>query len=154
MKTILATLCYVRAQGRTLLLHRVKRADDVHRGKWNGLGGKMEPGETPEEGVIREVKEESGLVLSAPRLRGILTFPQFNQNFHEYTFLFTADRFEGEIGECDEGELRWIADVEVSGLPMWEGDYLFLKWLEQERFFSAKFNYENERLLKHEVIFY
>lgn len=152
---ILATLCYVKKNGKTLMLHRVKRERDIHEGKWNGLGGKMIPGETPEECVIREVKEESGLVITKPRLRGVLTFPDFNGGDDWYAFVFTAESPEGEpFKECDEGRLEWIEDAKVSDLPLWEGDRVFLKWIEENRFFSGRFFYENGRLTSHDVVFY
>lgn len=151
---MLATLCYIKHNGRTLMLHRVKKENDVHQGKWNGLGGKLLPGETPEECVTREVQEESGLILQEPRLRGIMTFPDFTPSEDWYVFLFTANQFSGTQIESPEGHLEWIEDDRLFDLPLWEGDYIFLKWLEQERFFSAKFVYKNKQLIDHSVVFY
>lgn len=152
---ILATLCYVKRAGKTLMLQRGKRPNDIHQGKWNGLGGKMIPGETPEACVIREVFEESGLVIRDPRLRGILTFPNFNGGHDWYAYVFTAEEFEGEaFEECDEGRLEWIDDDQVLKLPLWEGDPYFLRWISEERFFSGCFYYENNALKKHDVVFY
>jgi 8-oxo-dGTP diphosphatase len=153
-KTVAATLCYVRSGGRTLMLHRNKKAGDVHLGKWNGLGGKMEPGESPDECVIREVREESGLKILDARLRGVLTFPAFKDGEDWLVFAYTATRFEGKLGECGEGTLEWIDDAKVLDLPLWEGDRLFLPWLNGDRFFSAKFRYEGGRLAGHDVVFY
>lgn len=136
------------------MLHRIKKKNDIHIDKWNGLGGHMEQGETPEECIIREVHEESGLYLNNPRLRGILTFPLFDGTVDEYTFLFTADDFSGEITDSPEGRLEWIDDDKVLTLNLWEGDRLFLKWLEDGRFFSGKLVYENGALACHNVIFY
>ncbi len=150
----LATLCYVRDQSRTLMLHRIKKANDMHAGKWNGLGGKLEPGETPEECVLREVREESGLTLLDPRLRGLMTFPQFSQGEDWYCFLFTATRFTGELIDSAEGELRWIDDGDLLQLNLWPGDRIFMRWLDDERFFSAKFLYQAGELTKYEVVFY
>ncbi len=154
MKTVAATLCYVRRAGKTLMLHRNKKEGDVHRGKWNGLGGKLDPGESPEECVIREVREESGLVIRTPRLRGVLTFPAFKPGEDWLVFVYTAAEFEGTPGACAEGDLEWIPDGEVAKLPLWEGDLVFLPWLEQERFFSGKFVYRDGRLVSHEASFY
>lgn len=152
---ILATLCYVKRGGRTLMLQRGKKADDIHQGKWNGLGGKMIPGETPEACVIREVREESGLEIRRPKLRGLLTFPNFNGGHDWYAFVFTAEEFDGEpVEECDEGCLEWIEDKKLLDLPLWEGDRFFLRWIEENRFFSACFFYESNRLLRREVVFY
>lgn len=151
---IMTTLCYVKQGGKTLMLHRIKKNRDIHQGKWNGLGGKFLPGESPEECVIREVKEESGLQIQNPRLRGFLTFPNFKPGEDWQMFLYTADEFSGQLIECSEGHLDWIDDEKLKSLPLWEGDYLFLDWLNQNRFFTAKFVYENKKLLSHSVHFY
>ncbi len=150
----LATLCYLRKDGHTLMLHRIKKENDMHRGKWNGLGGKLEPGESPEECVIREVYEESGLRIHAPRLHGVITFPAFDGLDDWYVFVFTATKFDGSLRESREGVLRWVADEEVLQLPLWEGDRIFLPWLSRKVFFSAKFLYRNGRLQGHDVYFY
>ncbi|MDD5303541.1 MAG: 8-oxo-dGTP diphosphatase [Elusimicrobia bacterium] len=154
MKTVAATLCYVRSGGRTLMMHRNKKEGDVHRGKWNGLGGKLDAGESPDECVIREIREESGLTLLDPRLRGVLTFPAFKGGEDWLVFVYTATRFEGTLGVCSEGDLEWVDDARLAGLPLWEGDLIFLPWLEQERFFSGKFTYLDGRLVSHEASFY
>lgn len=151
----LATLCYLQRGGKTLMLHRDKREHDIHKGKWNGLGGKFQPGETPEECVVREVREESGLVVTEPELKGFLTFPDFAQDEDWYAFVFVATRFDGEMVECAEGHLAWIEDEKVLDLPLWEGDRLFLRWIrEGYGFFSGKFVYEKGRLLDHSVTFH
>jgi 8-oxo-dGTP diphosphatase len=154
MKTIAATLCYVKANGKTLMMHRNKKQGDVHLGKWNGLGGKMEPGESPDECVVREIREESGLTLENPKLRGVITFPSFKPGEDWLVFVYTASRFSGTLGACAEGDLEWVDDAKLTTLPLWEGDLLFLPWIEAERFFSAKFTYLNGRLTRHEVSFY
>lgn len=153
MKTIVATLCYIRSNGRTLMLHRNKKHGDIHKGKWNGLGGKLDPGESPDECVVREIREESGLTLLDPRLRGVLTFPAFKPGEDWLVFVYTATRFEGELGACPEGDLEWIPDERVAELPLWEGDRIFLPWLEEDRFFSGKFVYRDGRLASHDVSF-
>jgi 8-oxo-dGTP diphosphatase len=150
---ILATLCYLRRDGHTLMLHRVKRPDDIHAGKWNGLGGKFEPGESPEECVAREVREESGLTIENPRLRGLLMFPGFKGN-DWYVFVFTAQEFSGELKENGEGYLKWIPDAELESLPLWPSDHIFFPWLREDKFFSAKFVYEGEEMKGYEVAFY
>lgn len=142
----LATLCYVRRNGRTLMLHRVKKKDDVHEGKWNGLGGKFEPGESPEDCVIREIKEESGLSIKSPALKGVLTFPEFSHGEDWYVFVFTASEFSGKLIDSPEGELRWIPDRDLLKLNLWEGDKRFLPLLKRRGHFSGKFHYRNGRL--------
>ncbi|MFZ5910332.1 MAG: NUDIX hydrolase [Chloroflexota bacterium] len=150
---ILATLCYLHQNNHTLMLHRVKKADDIHAGKWNGLGGKFEPGETPEECVIREVREESGLTIRNPKLAGLLMFPHFKGD-DWYVFTFTATEFEGELIESSEGHLRWIPDAEVESLNLWESDHIFLAWIRAGKFFSAKFVYEGDEMKGYEVVFH
>lgn len=147
-----ATLCYIKRNEQTLMIHRVKRENDMHKGKWNGLGGKVEPGETPEECVIREVKEECGLTVKNPSLRGLLTFPAFNGFDDWYVFVFVATEFDGVITDSEEGNLRWIDDSELVNLNLWDGDKIFLKWLDQEGFFSAKFVYKNGKLQYYTVV--
>lgn len=150
----LATLCYVRNRGKTLMLHRIKKRNDTHAGKWNGLGGKLMPGESPEECVVREVREESGLTIHEPVLRGVLAFPSFSKGEDWYAFVYVAHRFSGDLIESDEGALSWIDDDKLTDLSLWEGDRVFLRWLDQDRFFSGKFVYLEGRLTKYEVVFY
>ena len=150
----LTTLCYIKNEGKTLMLHRIKKHNDIHEGKWNGLGGHLEQGETPEECVIREVFEESGLTLKNPCLRGILTFPLFDGIEDEYTFLFTVTEFEGKLIDSPEGILEWIDDTRILELSLWEGDRIFLSWLEDGRFFSGKLVYKAGNLIEHNVVFY
>ena len=147
----LATLCYVRKNGRTLMLHRVKKPNDVHEGKWNGLGGKFEPGESPEDCVIREVREESGLKLKKPLLKGVLTFPGFAHDEDWYVFVFTASEFTGRLAASPEGDLEWIPDRDLLKLNLWEGDRVFLPLLRQRGHFSGKFQYKNGRLAKYSL---
>jgi 8-oxo-dGTP diphosphatase len=150
----LATLCYLRKDGRTLMIHRVKKAGDIHAGKWNGLGGKLEPGETPEECAAREIREESGLVARRLELKGVLSFPGFANDEDWYAFVFVVPEFEGQISESQEGYLQWIESTEIYNLNLWEGDRVFLPWLDQPGLFSGKFVYKNGRLVDHSVIFY
>jgi 8-oxo-dGTP diphosphatase len=153
MTVKLATLCYLRQGGKTLMIHRIKKANDIHEGKWNGLGGKFEPGETPEECAIREIYEESGLRAENPLLKGFLTFPGFAHDEDWYAFVFVVRQFTGELVESPEGYLSWIEDERLPQLNLWEGDLIFLPWLDQPGFFSAKFVYKNNRLTTHEVVF-
>ncbi|MBL0058186.1 MAG: 8-oxo-dGTP diphosphatase [Elusimicrobia bacterium] len=152
--TKLATLCYLKRGGKTLMMHRVKNPKDIHFRKWNGLGGKFFPGETPEECVIREVREESGLRLTRPEWKGFLTFPGFDGEDDWYVFVFVARRFSGKLRPCSEGDLAWVPDRQLPHLPLWEGDRLFMKWLAGRRFFSGKFVYKNLRLKSHGVHLY
>ena len=150
----LATLCYVRRPGQTLMLHRIKKPNDMHLGKWNGLGGKLEPGETPEECAIREIKEETGLQARQLTLKGFLTFPGFANEEDWYAFVFVVEQFDGELIDSLEGTLAWIDNPALLGLNLWEGDRIFLPWLEQPGIFSGKFVYLDNRLVSHEVVFY
>ncbi len=150
----LTSICYIRKNGKTLMLHRVKKENDISKDKWLGLGGKFEDAETPEECIIREVEEESGLIIKNPKLCGIITYPQFDGEHDEMMFLFTADEFDGKIIDSDEGMLEWVNNDKIQDLNIWEGDKLFFKWLEDEKFFSAKMVYENGELKSYQVVFY
>jgi 8-oxo-dGTP diphosphatase len=150
---ILATLCYIKRDGCTLMVYRNKKINDIHQGKWNGLGGKFEPGETPEECVVREVLEESGLSIQDPKLCGLLMFPKFKGN-DWYVFVFTASQFSGELIDSPEGQLEWIPDEKILDLNLWESDHLFMPWIQDGKFFSAKFMYEEDKLKGHEVVFH
>ena len=139
------TLCYLSVGGRTLMLHRVKKKNDVNHDKWIGIGGKLEHGESPEECMLREFGEETGLTPTGWRYRGLVTF--VSQDWCEYMHLFTATGFEGTLRECDEGTLEWVPDGQVERLPIWAGDRVFLRLLrERETFFSLKLVYDGERL--------
>lgn len=126
----------------------------MHEGKWNGLGGKFEPGETPEQCAIREIQEESGLTMLEPVMKGFISFPNFDGVNDWYVFIFTSDKFTGELIESDEGNLEWIDDDKVLDLNLWAGDRIFLKWLDDKGFFSAEFVYNNGKLINHTVVFY
>ena len=144
----ITTLCYIEKNNKYLMLKRVKKKEDINKGKWIGVGGHFEEGESPEECVCREVLEETGLRLKSYKARGILTFVQ-NKTFTEYIWLFTADEYEGELIECDEGILEWIDKDKLSELELWEGDRIFLELLNtQEEFFSLKLEYEGDKLVK------
>lgn len=147
----LTTLCYIEKDDKILFLYRNKKKNDVHRGKYIGLGGKLEPGESPDECIIREVKEESGLEIKHPVLRGIMTFPMFDGVEDWYTFLYSAHEFAGEISESDEGELYWVEKSDIERLDLWEGDRIFLDWMKNNEFFSAKFIYKDGKLQEYSV---
>ena len=143
------TLCYIEQAGRWLMLHRVKKAGDVNRDKWIGVGGKCEEGESPEDCVCREVREETGLTLTRWRYRGLVTFVH-NRYPGEYMHLFTADGFSGALSaDCGEGVLEWVDKAAVPQLPGWEGDKIFLDLLEREHpFFSLKLVYREDTLVQ------
>ena len=144
----LTTLCYIEQDGNYLMMHRVKKKNDINKDKWIGVGGHFEYGETPEECLLREVKEETGLTLLNYRMRGIVTFI-YGEDVVEYMHLFTADSFEGELTDCDEGELVWIPKEEVMNLPIWEGDKVFFKLLnERDDFFLLKLCYNRDDVLE------
>ena len=150
----LGTLCYIENNNKTLMLHRIKKKNDFHKNKWNGLGGKIIPGETPEECIIREVKEESGLNIIDPILKGIITFPKFDTIDNWMVFLYYCNNYTGELIISNEGILKWIDNNKLFALNLWEGDKIFIKWLKNKPFFSAKFIYENKKYKRHSVIFY
>ena len=142
----LTTLCYIEKDGAYLMLHRTKKENDQSHDKWLGIGGKFEDGESPEECMLREVYEETGLTLTDYAFRGIVTFVSDRWET-EYMHLFTADGYEGEPGECSEGVLEWVPKEKVTDLKLWEGDKLFLDRLNGSRdFFSLKVGYERQVL--------
>ena len=152
MRSNLTTLCYIERDERYLMLHRVKKEKDINRDKWIGVGGHFEEGESPEECLLREVKEETGLTLTAWKLRGIITFGTDTCDT-EYMFLYTADSYTGELKECDEGNLEWVEKSAVCELPIWEGDKIFFRLLEEERpFFSLKLSYDKGDVLRRAVL--
>jgi len=140
------TLCYIERDGKYLMLHRVKKAGDMNKDKWLGIGGKFQEGESPEDCILRETLEETGLTLTSFRYRGIVTFVS-DQYPTEYMHLFHADGFTGQLRTCDEGELAWISKEELRAIPKWEGDDIFLSLLDQDvPFFSLKLRYEGDCL--------
>lgn len=142
----LTTLCYIERDGAYLMLHRTKKENDQSHDKWLGIGGKFEDGESPEECMLREVFEETGLILKDYAFRGIVTFVSDRWET-EYMHLFTAAEYEGEPGECSEGVLEWVPKEKVTELKLWEGDRIFLERLNESRdFFSLKVVYEGETL--------
>lgn len=153
---ILCTECYLQEAGKTLMLYRNKKKNDINKNKWIGLGGKFEPGESPEECLVREIKEEAGVTLTGYRLRGILTFLAGEADQPYCIFIYTAHGYEGTVNPvCAEGELKWVDTAKIEELELWEGDRLFWSWLKADRgFFSAKFTYQGDVLTNHQVQFY
>ena len=141
------TLCYVLKDDQVLMLHRVKKKNDLNHDKWIGIGGKFEADESPDECLLREAREETGLTLTGWRCRGVVTFLTNGPYEGEYMYLFTADRFEGELKECDEGDLQWVSRDFLDQLPKWEGDRIFLELLWQDApFFLLTLRYDGDRL--------
>lgn len=151
----LSTLCYIERENQYLMLHRVKKEHDINHDKWIGVGGKFEADETPEECLLREVKEETGLTLTKYRYRGLLTFI-YDEEEAEYIFLFTATEYDGTLTECPEGNLEWVEKDSVGKLPIWEGDRIFFELLEDEnvQFFSLRLKYSGDVLTESGVIKY
>lgn len=148
MRSPLTTLCYIEKEDSYLMLHRVKKEKDVNKDKWIGVGGHFEEGESPEECLFREVKEETGLVLTSWKFRGLVTFLADGWPM-EYMCLYTADGFEGEMISCNEGTLEWVPKAEIEKLELWEGDKIFFRLLEErEDFFSLKLRYEGDTLVE------
>lgn len=148
----LATLAYVRDGERTLMLRRPGGFEGG--GSWNGLGGKFERGESPEECLAREVREESGLKVLDATLKGFITFPEFSGGEDWYVWVYVVTRFGGTLTPSSEGELFWVKTAELTDLPLWEGDKHFLPWLDEPGLFSAVFEYEEGRYKRHRVTFY
>ena len=150
----MTTLCYIENNDCYLMLHRTKKKKDVNKDKWIGVGGHAEGYETPQECLLREVKEETGLLLTSYKFRGLITFIS-DEYEAEMMCLFTADGYTGELITCDEGELEWVKKSDVPQLPTWEGDAQFLKLLleDEKRFFAMKLRYEGERLVEKSVEF-
>ena len=141
------TLCYIERDDSYLMLHRVKKENDLNHDKWVGVGGKFEEKESPEECLLREVEEETGLRLLSWRLRGIVTFVSDIYET-EHMYLFTADSFEGEIGTCDEGDLEWIPKDMTDQLPVGEGDKIFFRLMREEHpFFLLRLEYQGDELI-------
>ena len=150
----MTTLCYIENNDCYLMLHRTKKKKDVNKDKWIGVGGHAEGNETPQECLLREVKEETGLLLTSYKFRGLITFIS-DEYEAGMMCLFTADGYTGELITCDEGELEWVKKSDVPQLPTWEGDAQFLKLLleDEKRFFAMKLRYEGERLVEKSVEF-
>ena len=144
-----STLCYITRGDEVLLLHRVKKKNDVNKDKWIGIGGRFEPNETPDECLLREAMEETGLRLTSWKCRGVVTFLTNGPWEGEYMYLFTADGFEGSLKTCDEGDLQWVSREFMDSLPTWEGDKIFLDLLWKDApFFLLKLRYDGDKLVE------
>ena len=142
-----SSLCYLIRGDEVLMMHRTRKKNDMNRDKWIAVGGRFEPGETPEACALREVREETGLTMADPRYRGIVTF--INDRYEtERMHLFTSETFEGQLTDCDEGELVWVRIAEMDSLPQWEGDRIFHRLLKEKiPFFELELVYSGEKLL-------
>lgn len=147
----LATLAYLKRDGHTLMLHKAR---GYQKGKWNGLGGKFAPGESPEACLAREVYEESGLRVERAELKGFITFPDFDGEEDWYAFVYLVTGFSGALTPSSEGDLRWVPDAEVLSLELWPGDRVFWPWLARPGIFSATLRYRGGVFQGHEVAFY
>ncbi len=148
---ILSTLCYIEKDNKYLMLHRTKKKNDINKDKWLGIGGKFEEGESPEECIVREVMEETGLKLNSYQLRTIVTYVSTNWET-EYMYVFTSNDFTGDLIECNEGDLQWIDKREVTKLNTWEGDKIFVEKLQNDSgFFTVKFEYDGDKLVKYNL---
>lgn len=142
----MTTLCYIEKENKYLMLHRVSKKNDINKDKWIGVGGHFEERESPEDCLLREVREETGLTLTKYRFRGIVTFNADNYET-EFMCLYTANEYMGDLIECDEGNLKWIEKNRLSELNLWEGDKIFLKLISEDRpFFSLKLCYKGDTL--------
>lgn len=152
-----STLCYIEKDGCYLMMHRIKKKNDVNHDKWIGIGGKLEEGESPLDCVIREAHEETGLTLETPYYRGLVTFSMISKGklITEQMHLFTCDKFSGGVlSDCCEGDLEWVPIPKIEELPIWEGDKIFLELLRTERrFFLLKLEYDEDVLLGHTLTF-
>jgi 8-oxo-dGTP diphosphatase len=148
------TLCYIEKDGAYLMLHRIKKINDMNKDKWLGVGGKLEDGESPFDCARREIREECGVEVENLSYRGIITFVSDIYGT-EYMHLFTSDSYRGEIDyDCDEGRLEWVEKDKICDLPIWEGDKIFFKLIDTEtRFFSLKLCYTGDKLTSHELEF-
>ncbi len=151
---ILSTLCYLETDTSYLMMLRNKKKNDVNAGKWIGPGGKFEKGESPEECMLREVLEETGLTVESYKLRGIITFSSEGWE-DELIFLYTADKWQGNLTECSEGELKWIKKADLDTINLWEGDRVFLKLLQDDsNYFSLKLSYVGDTLVEKKLVVY
>lgn len=145
------TTCYIEKDGKYLMLHRVKKKNDMNKNKWIGVGGKFEEGESPEECLIREVKEETGLTLNSYQLKCIVTYVS-NEYESEQMYVFTSSDFNGKLIECNEGNLEWIDKDKILNLNIWEGDKLFIDKIQKgDKFFTLKVKYEGDKLIDYKL---
>lgn len=149
-----SAICYIEKDGKYLMLHRTKKEKDINKEKWIGVGGKFEKDESPEECILREVKEETGLTLNSFKLRCIITYTSKDWET-EYMYVFTSKDFSGELIECNEGDLEWVEKEKLFNLNLWEGDKIFLNKIQEDiPFFTMKFNYDGDTLLNYNYMQY
>ncbi len=146
---IITTMCYLKCNHQTLLLHRIKKENDINEGKWIGVGGKLESGESVEECIRREIFEETGYIARTLSLHGFVVFPGLYYGKDEGMFVYSCEDFSGDMIECNEGVLEWINDEDISALRMWEGDYHFFDWMKDNHFHSAKIVYQNDHVIEY-----
>ena len=143
------TLCYITSGDQVLMLHRTKKENDLNKDKWIGIGGKFEANESPDECLLREVYEETGLTLNTWKCHGIITFLTDGEFEGEFMYLFSSDDFSGALKDCDEGDLQWVSRDFLDNLPKWEGDKIFLELMWQDApFFLLKLRYSGDRLVE------
>ncbi len=148
---ILSTVCYIEKDGKYLMLHRTKKKNDINKDKWIGIGGKIEDKESPEECIVREVKEETGLTLHSYQLKCLVTYVS-NTWETEYMYVFTSNDFTGDLIECNEGDLQWVEKENIIKLNLWEGDKIFLEKMQQNSpFFTLKLEYDGEKLASYHI---
>lgn len=148
---ILSSLCYIEKDGKYLMLHRTKKEKDISKGKWLAIGGKFENEESPEECIIREVREETGLILKSMILRCIVTYVSKEWET-EYMYVFTSKEFDGQLIECNEGDLEWIEKKKIDELNTWEGDKIFVHKIEKgDTFFTIKFHYDGDKMIDYRI---
>lgn len=151
---VVSTLCYLEKDNKYLMLLRNKKEHDVNQGKWIGVGGKCEKGESPEECVIRETFEETGIKLESLKMRGVMTFASEGWE-DEYIFVYTSDKFSGHITECNEGELAWIDKDKIMDLNLWDGDRIFLDiMINSDKLFSIKLSYKGDDIVDKQLYVY
>jgi len=143
------TLCYITRGDEVLMLHRTKKENDLNKDKWIGIGGKFEPNESPDDCLLREIWEETGLTLNSWKCHGIITFLTDGAWEGEYMYLFSSNDFSGTLKDCDEGNLQWVSREFLDSLPKWEGDKIFLDLMWQDApFFLLKLRYSGDRLIE------
>ena len=146
--------CCILVKNNKILMSKRDKKKREYPNYWEFPGGKCNKNESIKQCIVREIKEESGLNIKTPSLKGIITFPKFDNIEDWLVFVFTANQFSGDLIDSDEGNLKWIDDSDLLNLNMWEGDRIFIPWLSENKLFSAKFYYSNNNYIKHEVIFY